>query len=189
MKKDELRAIYLEKRNEISEIEAYELTREINEHVFENFSFRGKTVSIFLTMTQKKELDTSLILHQLLEENCRVTVSKSDFSTSEMTHYLYEGGEQIQMSPIGIPEPQYGEIVAPEEIDVVFVPLLCFDKKGYRVGYGKGFYDRFLSKCKKECMIIGLSMFDPVDEIEDSNETDFALHYCITPHHFYHFHE
>ena len=44
-----------------------------------------------------------------------------------------------------------------DQIDVVFVPLLIFDKQGHRIGYGKGYYDRFLSKCKKDTIKVGLA--------------------------------
>ncbi|MBN9294848.1 MAG: 5-formyltetrahydrofolate cyclo-ligase [Flavobacteriia bacterium] len=187
MRKDELRKIFLEKRAQLSDLETFELTREISGQVFENFSFANKTVSLFLSITNKKEVNTSLILRELLDDNCRIAIPRSDFSTSEIEHFLYEGEEQLEINKYGIPEPQYGTTVRPEEFDIVFVPLLCFDEKGYRVGYGKGFYDRFLSQCKKECMIIGLSFFEAVEEIEGIHENDVPLQYCVTPHHLYHF--
>lgn len=188
MRKDELRKIFLEKRAQLNDVETFELTREISGQVFENFSFANKTVSLFLSITNKKEVNTSLILRELLDDNCRIAVPKSNFSTSEIEHFLYEGEEQLETNKYGIPEPQYGTVVNPGDFDIVFVPLLCFDEKGYRVGYGKGFYDRFLSQCKKECMIIGLSFFEALEEeIEGLHENDVPLQYCVTPHHLYHF--
>jgi 5-formyltetrahydrofolate cyclo-ligase len=82
-------------------------------------------------------------------------------------------------------EPQNNEVIGPEEIDLVFVPLLAFDKKGYRIGYGKGFYDKWLANCRPGCMKIGFSYFDPVESIEDSSDFDVPLDLCITPHNFY----
>jgi 5-formyltetrahydrofolate cyclo-ligase len=63
--------------------------------------------------------------------------------------------------------------------------LFGFDKKGYRVGYGRGFYDRFLSRCRKDCIKVGFSYFEPVDEIEDVCSLDVKLNYCITHEKFY----
>jgi 5-formyltetrahydrofolate cyclo-ligase len=63
----------------------------------------------------------------------------------------------------------------------VFIPLLAFDKSGHRVGYGAGYYDRFLSKCKPDCLKVGLSFFEPVDEISDADEFDVKLNHCVTP--------
>ena len=79
------------------------------------------------------------------------------------------------------------ELIDEKEIDLVLVPLLCFDKKGFRVGYGKGFYDRFLSKCRSDVLKIGLSYFKPVEKIEDVRDFDVALDYCITPKGVWHF--
>jgi 5-formyltetrahydrofolate cyclo-ligase len=63
----------------------------------------------------------------------------------------------------------------------VIVPLLCFDRRGHRVGYGKGFYDRYLQKCRPDCIKAGLSFFDPVDLIDDTYADDIPLDICVTP--------
>ncbi|MBC7851406.1 MAG: 5-formyltetrahydrofolate cyclo-ligase [Chitinophagaceae bacterium] len=84
-------------------------------------------------------------------------------------------------------EPINGEWIPPELINVVFVPLVAFDKKGYRVGYGKGFYDRFLLRCKQNVLKIGFSFFEPLDEIRDIDEFDVPLNFCITPSRIYEF--
>jgi 5-formyltetrahydrofolate cyclo-ligase len=64
--------------------------------------------------------------------------------------------------------------------------LIC-DTKGYRVGYGKGFYDRYLAHCRKDVVKIGFSYFDPVEKITDTDQFDVPLTYCITPQHIYEF--
>ncbi len=68
-----------------------------------------------------------------------------------------------------------------ERIDAVLVPLLCFDERGFRVGYGMGFYDRFLSGCRTNCLKIGLTYFAPTAEISDAQNFDVRLDFCITP--------
>ncbi|HEX8461529.1 MAG TPA: 5-formyltetrahydrofolate cyclo-ligase, partial [Segetibacter sp.] len=73
------------------------------------------------------------------------------------------------------------------EIDLVFVPLLAYDKRGYRVGYGKGFYDRYLSLCKPEVLKVGFSYFGPEESIDDTHQFDVPLNYCITPDNIYEF--
>ncbi len=82
---------------------------------------------------------------------------------------------------LGVTEPKDGPKVRPEEIDLVLVPLLVCDKKGYRVGYGKGYYDRFLADCRKDIVKIGLSYFEPIDLITDTGHFDVPLTLCITP--------
>ncbi len=81
----------------------------------------------------------------------------------------------------GIDEPEDGLDMFPEEIDLILVPLLAFDKHGYRVGYGKGYYDKFFKECREDVVKVGFSYFDPIDSIDDINAFDVKLDYCITP--------
>jgi len=141
---------------------------------------------LFLTIETKKEIQTEFLLHILQGKDKSVIVSKSDFKTNEMIHYLLQENTPLKISSYGIPEPVSGIEVVPELIDVVFVPLLAFDIKGNRIGYGKGFYDRFLSKCRKDAVFIGLSFFEPEISIP-SERSDIPLHYCITPEKVYSF--
>ena len=87
----------------------------------------------------------------------------------------------------GIPEPENGFLLEPGMIDMVIIPLLCFDERGFRVGYGKGYYDRFLVHCRKDVIKIGCSFFDPVEQISDVGDHDIKLDYCIPPHQIYSF--
>jgi 5-formyltetrahydrofolate cyclo-ligase len=136
---------------------------------------------VFLSIEEHFEVDTEYILHILAGKDKDVLISKSDFESRKMTHYLLTDGTKIRKNDYNIPEPLDGIEVPDAKIDVVFVPLLAFDKKGHRVGYGKGFYDRFLSKCKPDVITIGLSFFEVEDEISDAHENDFILNYCVTP--------
>ena len=86
---------------------------------------------------------------------------------------------------LNIYEPQQGNIVPVDEIDMVLVPLLAFDMNGKRVGYGRGFYDKFLSACRTDCVKAGFSYFEPVERLDDCNEFDIPLDLCITPHNSY----
>ena len=92
-----------------------------------------------------------------------------------------------QLYSNAIPEPINALEVPANKIEVVFVPLLAFDKKGHRVGYGKGFYDLFLSECSPDVIKIGLSFFNAEDSIEDVYENDVRLDYCVTPNEVYEF--
>ena len=81
----------------------------------------------------------------------------------------------------GVPEPTSGDDVLPENIDVVLLPMLCFDLAGNRVGYGKGYYDRFLAECKPDVQKIGLCLADPIKLIEDASMHDIKMDICVTP--------
>lgn len=137
---------------------------------------------IFLPIIEQKEVNTEFILHLLSGKDKEIILSKANFETREMTHFLLTDNTKIKKNQYNIPEPIDGIEVPSTKIDVVFVPLLAFDKKGNRVGYGKGFYDTFLSRCKPNVLKIGLSFFEPEALIADSFEGDVRLDLCVTPH-------
>ena len=140
---------------------------------------------LFLSITEQKEINTEHILHVLFAKDKEIVVSKPDFSSREMTHFLLTENTKIKKNQHNIPEPIDGIEVPANKIDVVFIPLLAYDKEGNRVGYGKGFYDTLLSKT--DCIKIGLSFFDPVEKIENTRKNDIPLDFCITPEHIYTF--
>ena len=104
-----------------------------------------------------------------------------------MSHFYFEKNTKLVMNKYDILEPENAKICPINEIDVVLLPLLIFDKKGYRVGYGGGFYDRFIAELPENTQLIGLSLFEPVEEIKDLNTFDKKMHHCITPTEIYHF--
>jgi 5-formyltetrahydrofolate cyclo-ligase len=87
----------------------------------------------------------------------------------------------------GMTEPIGETIILPQKLQLIFIPLLTFDKRGFRVGFGKGYYDRYLANCKMETVKVGFSYFEPIDQISDTNQFDVPLNYCITPQHIYEF--
>lgn len=135
---------------------------------------------IFLPILEKKEVNTEYLMHILQGKDKSIVVSQADFETGEMKHFLLQENTIFKISEYGIPEPVSGIEISPNILDVIFVPLLAYDKKGNRVGYGKGFYDRFLKKCNAETIFVGLSFFEPEPEIF-SEANDVPLNFCITP--------
>lgn len=142
---------------------------------------------LFLTMDEQKEVHTEFILQILAGKDKEIVVSRSDFETCTMIHYLLTDNTKLMKSTYGIPEPVDGIEVPSKKVDVIFVPLLAYDTKGNRVGYGKGFYDRFFMECKPEVIKIGLSFFAPEQEDIEVNTTDIPLDICVTPDKIYRF--
>ena len=136
---------------------------------------------LFLAIKEQKEVETEFVLQILAGKDKEIVVAKSDFTTLEMTNYLVTDNTKFQKNEYNIFEPVTGLEVPNATIEVVFVPLLAYDKKGNRVGYGKGFYDNFLSKCNSDVIKIGLSFFEPEEAISDVSPTDIRLDCCITP--------
>lgn len=135
---------------------------------------------LFLTIEEQKEINTEYILQILAGKDKEIVISKCEFATLGMTHFLLTDNTKIKKNSYNVPEPVDGLEVPDAKIDVVFVPLLAYDKQGNRVGYGKGFYDNFLSKCKPETIKIGLSFFPPEEKIEDVSANDVKLDFCVT---------
>lgn len=181
MNKKDLRSKYKTLRQQLS-VEAIEdkslaiANRLLSLEIWEKTYFH-----LFLTIEEQKEVDTEFILQILAGKDKEIVVSKSDFETREMTHYLLTDNTKFRKNEYNIFEPVDGIEVPVSKIDVVFVPLLVFDKNGNRVGYGKGFYDNFLAKCREDVIKIGLSFFEPEEIIDDVSTTDIQLDYCVTP--------
>lgn len=181
MHKKELRSKYKSLRASLSENEIEEQSLAIANKLLALPIWENTYFHIFLPIIEQKEVDTEVILHMLAGKDKEIIVSKSDFESRKMTHFLLTDATKIKKNDYNIPEPIDGIEIPTSKIEVVFVPLLAFDKKGNRVGYGKGFYDRFLSECNPETIKIGLSFFDAEELIEDVFENDVKLDYCVTP--------
>lgn len=179
--KKELRLKSKTLRNALSENEIEEMSLAVANKILTLPIWEKTYFHIFLPITEQKEVNTEFILHLLSGKDKEIIVSKADFETRNMTHFLLTDNTRIKKNAYNIPEPVDGIEVPSHKIDVVFVPLLAFDKKGHRVGYGKGFYDKFLSECKPDVIKIGLSFFDPEELITDVFEGDVKLDYCVTP--------
>jgi len=141
--------------------------------------WKGKYYHLFLTSSTQPEVDTEPLLAILQSKDKEIIVPKVEDSNN-LSHYLLTDSTLLKTNRWGIPEPQEGIVVSPSIINVVFVPLFIFDLQGHRVGYGKGYYDRFLSKCPKETIKVGLSFFEPIPEIEDRTTFDVPLDFGVT---------
>ena len=181
MNKTALRQKYKTLRNSLSENEVEEMSLAVANTILKLPIWDKTYFHIFLPIMEHKEVNTEYILHVLSGKDKEIIVSKADFKTRNMTHFLLTDNTRIKKNEYNIPEPVDGIEVPSSKIEVVFVPLLAFDKKGHRVGYGKGFYDKFLSECKPNAIKIGLSFFDPEELITDVFEGDIKLNYCVTP--------
>src|SRR5690606_35498749 len=140
---------------------------------------------IFLSIERQREVDTLPLITVLQAKDKQLIVPKVSGPNS-MEHYLLTDATRLKKNRWGIPEPEDGLRVPEEKIDLVFVPLLAFDLQGNRVGYGKGFYDIFLERCRRDVVKVGLSFFVAADTtITDSHENDTKLDYSISPEQFY----
>ncbi|MDH7912207.1 5-formyltetrahydrofolate cyclo-ligase [Winogradskyella sp. SYSU M77433] len=181
MKKPDLRQKYKALRQELSNDQIEDFSLAIANQLLKldiwNYSF----YHLFLTIEEQKEINTEYILNILAGKDKNIVISKSNFRDYSMTHYLLTDGTKLIKSDYNIPEPQDGIEIKSSQLEVVFIPLLAFDEEGHRIGYGKGFYDRFLANCKPETIKIGVSFFEVEEEIFETSDNDIKLDYCVTP--------
>lgn len=186
MQKDQLRKIYLEKRKSLKKGELVARKQAITDHflkLFQSMSEIPQYFHVYLPIVKNKEFDTWPIIHHLWKHytDVKIVASVTDFETKIMHNFLLEPTTTLVTNQWGIAEPQGSDQVEAPLIDWVLVPLLCFDDQGYRVGYGGGYYDRFLQNCRSDIKKTGVSFFPPVQNIVDINEFDIPLNDCITP--------
>lgn len=181
MTKTELRLLYKKLRKQLSNTDIEEKSLAIANGVLALDLWDKTYFHIFLPIEEQKEVNTEFLLHLLSGKDKEIVVSKSDFTTRKLTHFLLTDNTKIKKNEYNIPEPIDGIEVPSSKIQVVFVPLLAFDLNGNRVGYGKGFYDQFLAECHPGTIKIGLSFFEAEKSIADVFENDVRLDYCITP--------
>jgi 5-formyltetrahydrofolate cyclo-ligase len=183
MKKEEARKIYKEKRKELADAERSKL----DDLVLIQF----QTVALpfihhllsYWPIEENKEPNTHLFNDYIEFKNPAVKIlyPRSDFQNLELEAIAVDADTAFQKNANNIYEPMSGTVIDAGIIDLIFVPLLIFDKQGYRIGYGKGFYDKYLKQCRADCLKLGFCYFDPVDKIDDTHDFDVPLNLCITP--------
>ncbi|MCP1381588.1 5-formyltetrahydrofolate cyclo-ligase [Runella salmonicolor] len=186
MKKKELRKLFGERRQTLTTAEVAEGSQAIARLFFSFFAIENlKAIHTYLPIRRQNEVDTFPIIYTIQEKYLynQVVVPRALPETSEMEHYQWLPDMKLQLNKWGIlePDPTCNLQYAVTGIDLVILPLMAFDRNGYRVGYGRGFYDRFLVQCRPNVIKVGLSLFDPILKIDDIDSFDVQMDYCITP--------
>jgi 5-formyltetrahydrofolate cyclo-ligase len=187
MLKEEARRLYREKRSALTESERLKL----NDLMLLQF----QTVKIpfiesllsYWPIEVNNEPNTHLFTEFMKFRNpeLKVCYPVADFESLVIHAIAIDIDTPFEKKRLSIREPDSNNIVPPAELDMIFVPLLTFDKKGYRIGYGQGFYDKYLADCRNDCIKTGFCYFEPVESIDDRRDFDIPLDLCITPHNVY----
>ncbi len=191
MTKHDLRKQFKERRRALTALEVAEQSEAIAQRFFDFFDVAQMHVlHSYLPIESQHEVNTFYILNiiQNYFPDIQIIVPRVVPNTSDLEHYVWKPETELTQNQWNIPEPNSVisyHLSATDEttqhIQLVIVPLLAYDIIGNRIGYGKGYYDRFLAQCSLSVIKVGLSFFEPVTRIEDLNPYDIRLDYCITP--------
>ncbi|MDN3605518.1 5-formyltetrahydrofolate cyclo-ligase [Kaistella yonginensis] len=180
MKKSEIRKVYLEKKKTLVPAEISILSKNIFENFIAQFYVKeNQIVHCFLSLPEKGEVDTTLFINYFFENNIQVFVPK--IIKGKLIALEITAETPLIENSWGIKEPAGSEDCGVKNYDFVITPLLYADQFGNRVGYGKGFYDRFFSEINRNAVKIGVSFFPPNEEIDDVSDFDVPLNYLVTP--------
>jgi 5-formyltetrahydrofolate cyclo-ligase len=174
-----LRSHYKKKRFSLTKQEVDDFSQRVCKQLDKLNIWKLKHYHIFISILKYNELDTSFIINKLKSEQKIIIVPK--ISNNELVHIAINDETEFGLNEHGIKEPNDGNHFVIENLDIIFIPLLAFDIEGHRVGYGKGYYDRFLKLTNNSTLKIGLSFFDPINKILDIDDNDVKLDYCVTP--------
>lgn len=164
----------------MSKAELLRISKSITASLFSYFDFSQiNSVHCYLSIQKQNEIDTFGIIENLRLANVKIAISKSNFDTMQLDNYWFREDTKLKLNKVGVPEPING-LKAENPYDMIIIPLLIFDKEGHRIGYGKGFYDRFLATVPNTIKV-GLSCFEPVSKIPEIDKLDIVLDHCITP--------
>ena len=183
MTKKEIRKIELGKRIQLSPQELQDKTTLIVNHFKDFVKFSTKYLLSYYPLRERNEFDVSLCEKIVKQRSPSTLIAWPRIAShaTRMDAHLIEENKLFIKNKFNIIEPLDGELIHPEVLDLIFVPLIAFDKNGFRVGYGRGFYDRYRAGCRSDVIKMGFSFFDAVDKIDDINEFDVPLNLCITP--------
>ncbi|MDX2189715.1 MAG: 5-formyltetrahydrofolate cyclo-ligase [Bacteroidota bacterium] len=183
--KEEIRKFFLNKRKKYTNEFVRQQSELICEYFFSNIQLsQNLVVHSFITIEKNNEPDTTIIWKKIwdLYPTINICVPRIIQNSFEMEHLIVNSKTEYSINKLGIKEPIEGKLINPALIDIVLVPSILIDTKGHRIGYGKGYYDRFLTKCNPKCLKIGITFEDMVlASTFETNTWDMALNASISP--------
>jgi 5-formyltetrahydrofolate cyclo-ligase len=189
MLKEVGRKLYKEKRLALTESERLKLN-DLMLLQFQTVKIPSiETLLSYWPIEVNNEPNTHLFTEFMKYRNpeLKVCYPVADFGSMVINAIAIDIDTPFEKKRLSIREPDSDNVIQPGEIDMIFVPLLAFDKKGYRIGYGQGFYDKYLADCRNDCIKAGFCYFEPIESIRDRRDFDIPLNICITPHNVYGF--
>ena len=180
-----LRTKYLHERLSMEKKEVNSLSYSVTNKLHKLKIWDKTYYHIYNSIGKNNELSTYFLINFLFAKQKQIIIPK--IQNNRLIHFNIDHNTNFESNNLGIKEPIDGTQIDIEKIEIIFVPLIVFDLSGHRVGYGKGYYDRFLKLLNSNTLKIGLSLFEPVEEIIDINNYDISMDICVTPNSIYDF--
>ena len=184
--KSDIRKKYKELRSNLSSEKIDNLSKDIVKLLSNNFNFSNCSVHLFITIKKLKEVNTKFLMNELFNTGATVSTSAFDPIKTTTQHVKIYPDTKFNIGNMDIPIPDSNDPELIDQLDFIIVPLLGYDINGNRIGYGKGIYDQILSQCNKNCRKIGVSFFEPEQQIPIESH-DIKLDFCQTPSSLYNF--
>ncbi len=186
--KKKLRKMYIDRRLNLNETDIEVKSRELLEQ-FKSFENQLKDKSVFIFIDFKKEVQTQPLINYLKTINCKIFVPRIEESSHQMEIHPYLSHEALVKSRYGILEPQQNPsgIISPDILDVVITPGVAFDLKGYRIGYGGGYYDRLFAKIGNAVLKIAIGFEIQIAPSVPVDSYDWKVDYLVTENTIYSF--
>jgi len=177
--KKQIRKEMKERRQQLSPAQVEQLSRQVRQRVEELYPVQEAS-NIMAYASIGNEVNLLPLLEKWRQEGRTILLPRVE-SGGRMEAVIWTGWDRIKSGPFGIREP-LGEPFDPASIDVVLTPGLVFDYKGYRLGYGKGYYDRFLTRLSPSAFFCGIGYEFQVIENVHPHPGDIPMHWIVTDH-------
>lgn len=147
-----------------------------------NSEIYKKSKLIFIYNSFRSEVDTACIIDNAMDRFKIVALPVTNSHDNSMEAYIINKESKFIKDSYGIsiPDKSNSNIINPQEIDLAIVPLLAYDNFGNRLGYGGGYYDRYLPKLREDAFVVGLAFSNQLVENLPYEEHDNKLDYIIT---------
>ncbi len=180
--KTEFRRIFKNRREHFDEAAIEIQSKKIGKLAFSYIEkkFPKSNIHLYLPIKHLREVDTFGLLSKLQKEGYSCFSSITDFNTMNMNTVYLPKGSKFAADEKGIPVPRPLILAKDVKLDLVILPLLAYDRFGTRLGYGFGYYDKFLSKLHPEPFKLGLSFFLPEKKLP-SEAHDIKMNGCVCP--------
>mgnify|MGYP006288469687 FL=1 len=182
-KKEELRKKYMKKRKKIANKKGESKSNKITTNLL-SLDILKNPKNILLYISYRSEVDTEQLINKLLKKSKNVFAPYciKDEKRMEIVQ-INDPTKDLKKGAYGIKEPKNSLRKKDNEInqlDIVIVPAVAFSKSGYRIGYGGGYYDRFLSRLSSKTISIGINYDELIFESVPKEDHDLAVDIIVT---------